>query len=97
MRARRNARLRLTRARRRGVTRRRIPLCRRCGRAARVADLLGQDLVGLQYDEFNPQLKSRVEQLGLDFDLVTPFTAFVAVDAERRAQPARKNRRSSVG
>ncbi len=54
-----------------------------------VADLLGQDLVGLQYDAFDPKLKSRVEQIGLDFDLVTPFTAFVAVDSQTRVKPAR--------
>ena len=53
-----------------------------------VADVLGQDLVGLQYDRFAPKLKAQVEELGLDFDLVTPFTAFVAVDSQKRPRPA---------
>lgn len=47
---------------------------------SKVADLMTRDLIGLQYDRFDPALKKQIERLGLDYHLLTQFTSFVAVD-----------------
>lgn len=46
----------------------------------KVADLLTQDLSGLQRNEFNEELKQVIINLGLDYRLLTQFTSFVAVE-----------------
>jgi Ca-activated chloride channel family protein len=47
---------------------------------ARVQDLLDGDLRGLQSNDVRPDIRRRVTDLGLRYNLVTPFTSFVAVE-----------------
>jgi Ca-activated chloride channel family protein len=49
----------------------------------KVEHLTHQDLRALQQQNFPDELKKQVTQLGLDYDLMTPFTSFVAVEKMR--------------
>ncbi len=47
---------------------------------AKVADLMNQDLAALQQGTFPEPLKSQITNLGVEFNLMTQFTSFVAVE-----------------
>jgi Ca-activated chloride channel family protein len=47
---------------------------------AKIDDLMGQDLAGLQRGSIRADLRDTVTQLGLDYALMTQFTSFVAVE-----------------
>jgi hypothetical protein len=47
---------------------------------AKVDDITGRDLQALQEDRFPPQFKQEIVTLGEAFQIMTPFTSFVAVD-----------------
>ncbi len=46
----------------------------------RVDDLMGQDWAGTQSGRPHPEMREAVTKLGLDFNLMTQFTSFVAVE-----------------
>jgi hypothetical protein len=46
----------------------------------RIEDLSAEDWTGAQQGHVRPDLRERITQLGLDYRLVTPYTAFVAVE-----------------
>lgn len=46
----------------------------------KVADLMAQDLQGLQTGNFKDELKQTLTNLGIEYRLLTQFTSFVAVD-----------------
>ncbi len=46
----------------------------------RIADLMSQDLPGMQRGNMNSELRDQITQLGLNFRLMTQFTSFVAVE-----------------
>jgi Ca-activated chloride channel family protein len=54
---------------------------------SKVADVMSQDLTGLQFDRFQPTLKKQIEDLGVEYHLLTQFTSFVAVDKESDTGP----------
>lgn len=47
---------------------------------AKVDDLLGQDLTGVQRGSMRADLKEGITRLGLDYAIMTQFTSFVAVE-----------------
>src|SRR4029079_19417651 len=47
---------------------------------ARVKQLMNEEMGGLQDGTTSDVTKTQITQLGLDYDLVTQFTSFVAVD-----------------
>ncbi len=49
----------------------------------KVEDLMSQDWLGAQRGAYRPELRRQVEQLGLDYRLMTQFTSFVAVEETR--------------
>lgn len=49
----------------------------------KIDHLTHQDLRALQQQSFPDELKEQVTQLGLEYDLMTPFTSFVAVEKMR--------------
>ena len=53
---------------------------------AKVKDLMNLDLAGLQSNNFRPDVKQQITDLGVDYRLMTQFTSFVAVE-ERRVTP----------
>ena len=50
---------------------------------AKVDDLMGQDLAGIQRGNPNPAIKEEILGLGLRYQLLTQFTSFVAVEHKR--------------
>jgi Ca-activated chloride channel homolog len=46
----------------------------------KIADVMSEDLPGLQTGEIRSELREHVVQLGLEFKLMTQYTSFVAVD-----------------
>src|SRR5262245_61124107 len=46
----------------------------------RIADLMSQDFNGLQGGTMKPELQETITQLGLEYQLMTQFTSFVAVE-----------------
>lgn len=48
----------------------------------KVADLMRQDLPGLQAGKMKDELQQAITGLGLEFRLLTPFTSFVAVEEQ---------------
>jgi len=46
----------------------------------RIDDLMSQDWNGLQNAQPKPEVQQQITQLGLDFNLMTQFTSFVAVE-----------------
>ncbi|MBI3679277.1 MAG: VWA domain-containing protein [Acidobacteria bacterium] len=61
----------------------------------KIDDLMGQDYRGLQHGTLADDLRSQITKLGLEFRLMTQFTAFVAVE-ERVVTEAGKPRRIEV-
>lgn len=61
---------------------------------ARVADLMAQDMAGVQSGNLAPDLKDKIVQTGVDYHLMTQFTSFVAVEEDRvtTGGPAQKVR-----
>ena len=47
---------------------------------ARIDDLMGQDMRGMQQGRMRDELKETITQLGLEYRLMTQFTSFVAVE-----------------
>jgi Ca-activated chloride channel family protein len=47
---------------------------------AKVADLMNEDLAALQQGSFPEPLESQITNLGVEFNLMTQFTSFVAVE-----------------
>jgi Ca-activated chloride channel family protein len=47
---------------------------------ARVDDLMGQDMTGMQRGAMRDDLKQSITQLGIEYGLMTQFTSFVAVE-----------------
>lgn len=50
---------------------------------AKVADLMAQDMAGVQNGNLAPDLKAQIVQTGVDYHLMTQFTSFVAVEEDR--------------
>lgn len=50
---------------------------------AKVESVIGMDLQGAQQNNIRPDLRSQIISLGESFNLVTPYTSFVAVDRLR--------------
>src|SRR5437667_10776992 len=46
----------------------------------RIDDLMGQDYAGMQQANMRPELKETITQIGLEYQLMTQFTSFVAVE-----------------
>jgi len=46
----------------------------------RIEDLSAQDWLGMQTGSLRPELREEITQLGLEFNILTPFTSFVAVE-----------------
>ncbi len=61
----------------------------------KVANLMSQDLRGLQSGKFNDELKQAIINLGLEYRLLTQFTSFVAVE-ERIVTDGTKTKRVEV-
>jgi Ca-activated chloride channel family protein len=47
---------------------------------AKVSDLMGQDMLGIQLGAERPDLREQITQLALDYKLMTQYTSFVAVE-----------------
>jgi Ca-activated chloride channel family protein len=56
---------------------------------AKVADLMTQDLAGLQSGNMRDNLKQAITDLGVRYRLLTQFTSFVAVEEDRRTEPGK--------
>ncbi len=50
---------------------------------AKVADLMAQDMAGVQSGNLSPDLKDQIVQTGVEYHLLTQFTSFVAVEESR--------------
>lgn len=61
----------------------------------RIDELMGRDYAGIQRGTFPVDLRNQVTQLGLDYRLMTQFTAFVAVE-EKTVTEGGKPRRVEV-
>lgn len=60
---------------------------------AKVADLMSQDMAGLQNGSIAPEIKDQIIQTGVAYHLMTQFTSFVAVEEDRvtTGGPAQKS------
>ena len=61
----------------------------------KIDDLMSQDWAGLQRGKTRPEVQKQIEQLGLDYHLMTQFTSFVAVE-ERVVSDGGKSERIQV-
>ncbi|MBX7245560.1 MAG: VIT and VWA domain-containing protein [Candidatus Sumerlaeaceae bacterium] len=50
---------------------------------AKVSDIMGRDLAGIQFGTFKPEIRDEITTVGLDYRIMTQFTSFVAVDETR--------------
>ncbi len=53
---------------------------------AKVKDLMMQDMAGLQSGRIRDDLKQAITDLGVRFRMMTQFTSFIAVEADRRTR-----------
>jgi Ca-activated chloride channel family protein len=58
----------------------------------RIADLMSQDYAGAQKGTMRPDLQQQITQTGLDYQLVTQFTSFVAVEEKTVTYGGQKRR-----